>query len=190
MAKVKVPKRVGGVKVPKKLRKQAKRALELVDSPAARDLALAGLAIAAESVIDRGRANKGNGKRLQDVLKDGLDGSSLAKCCAPPPSKAPGASSKDSRRDSGRRNRQPARPAKTAKPRAPPGRRGAPGLRAPPSRRGLQRPQAPPSRRGRPRPRAPPRPRGPPNGASVRKLQAPQSPPNLPAPQGSRARQA
>ena len=48
MAKVKVPKRVGGVKVPKKVRKQAKKALELIDSPAARDLALAGLAIAAE----------------------------------------------------------------------------------------------------------------------------------------------
>jgi len=77
MAKVKVPKRVAGVKVPKELRKQAKRALDLVDSPAARDLALAGLAIAAERVIDRGRAKQGNGKRLQDVFKDGLDGLEL-----------------------------------------------------------------------------------------------------------------
>ena len=77
MAKVKVPKRVAGVKVPKELRKQAKRALDLIESPAARDLALAGLAIAAEKVIDRGRAKQGNGKRLQDVLKDGLDGLEL-----------------------------------------------------------------------------------------------------------------
>ena len=49
MTKVKIPKRVGGVKVPKKVRKQAKKALKLVDSPAVRDLALAGLAIAAEA---------------------------------------------------------------------------------------------------------------------------------------------
>ena len=77
MAKVKVPKRVGGVKVPKKLRKQAKKAIDLVDSRAARELALAGLAIAAENVIDRGRAKSGNGKRLQDVIKDGLDGLEL-----------------------------------------------------------------------------------------------------------------
>ena len=90
MAKVKVPKRVGGVKVPKKLRKQAKQALSLVDSPAARDLALAGLAIAAESFIDRGRAQKTaksaasevvkqarGGKKLQDAIRDGLDGMEL-----------------------------------------------------------------------------------------------------------------
>lgn len=78
MVKVKVPKRVGGVKVPKKLRKQAKKAIDLVDSRAARELALAGLAIAAENVIDRGRAKSGNGKRLQDVIKDGLGGLELA----------------------------------------------------------------------------------------------------------------
>ena len=77
MAKVKIPKRVGGVKVPKKVRKQAKKAIDLVDSRAARELALAGLAIAAENVIDRGRAKSGNGKRLQDVIKDGLDGLEL-----------------------------------------------------------------------------------------------------------------
>ena len=77
MAKVKVPKRVGGVKVPKELRKQAKKAIDLVDSRAARELALAGLAIAAENVINRGRAKSGNGKRLQDVIKDGLDGLEL-----------------------------------------------------------------------------------------------------------------
>ena len=92
MAKVKVPKRVGGVKVPKKLRKQAKRALDLVDSPAARDLALAGLAIAAESFIDRSQSKKTaksaaravvkqareGRKSLHGAVKNGLDGLQLA----------------------------------------------------------------------------------------------------------------
>ena len=53
MAKTKVPKRVAGVKVPKKLRKQAKRAIDFIESPAARELALAGLAAAAETLIER-----------------------------------------------------------------------------------------------------------------------------------------
>jgi hypothetical protein len=56
MSKVKIPKRVGGVKVPKKVRKQAKKALKLTESRAVRDLALAGLTLAAEAMLDRGRA--------------------------------------------------------------------------------------------------------------------------------------
>ena len=55
MAKVKIPKRVAGVKVPKKVRKQAKKALKLTASPAVRDLALAGLTLAAKSVVDNAR---------------------------------------------------------------------------------------------------------------------------------------
>jgi len=55
MSKVKIPKRVGGVKVPKKVRKQAKKALKLTESRAVRDLALAGLTLAAEAMLDRGR---------------------------------------------------------------------------------------------------------------------------------------
>ena len=39
--KTKVPKRVGGVKVPKKVRKQAKKALKLVDATVVRDFAIA-----------------------------------------------------------------------------------------------------------------------------------------------------
>lgn len=57
MSKVKIPKRVGGVKVPKKVRKQAKKALKLTESSAVRDLALAGLTLAAEAMLDRGRAS-------------------------------------------------------------------------------------------------------------------------------------
>ena len=58
MSKVKIPKRVGGVKVPKKVRKQAKKALKLTESSAVRDLALAGLTLAAEAMLDRGRATR------------------------------------------------------------------------------------------------------------------------------------
>lgn len=71
MAKVKIPKRVAGVKVPKKVRKQAKKALKLTASPAVRDLALAGLTLAAQSVIDRPRPGNG-AARPKDKL-DGLD---------------------------------------------------------------------------------------------------------------------
>ncbi|HVQ09816.1 MAG TPA: hypothetical protein VMS43_15410 [Allosphingosinicella sp.] len=72
MGKVKIPKRVGGVKVPKKVRKQAKKALKLTESSAVRDLALAGLTLAAEAMLDRGRAATAPGTR-----KTGLNGLDL-----------------------------------------------------------------------------------------------------------------
>ena len=59
MAKVNIPKRVAGVKVPKKVRKQAKKALKLAVSPVARDLALTGLTLAAERVVEEARRNAG-----------------------------------------------------------------------------------------------------------------------------------
>ena len=74
MAKVKVPKRVAGVKVPKKLRKQTKRALKLVDNGAARDLALAGLALAAEAMIDRGQSKTKAKTAAGELLKQARDG--------------------------------------------------------------------------------------------------------------------
>ena len=52
MAKVKIPKRVAGVKVPKKLRKQAKKLLKASASPMVTDLALAGLSLAANRMLD------------------------------------------------------------------------------------------------------------------------------------------
>ena len=52
MAKVKVPKRIAGVKVPKKLRKQAKKLLKASASPLVTDLALAGLSLAANRMLD------------------------------------------------------------------------------------------------------------------------------------------
>ncbi len=72
MAKVKIPKRVAGVKVPKKVRKQAKKALKLAASPVARDLALTGLALAAERVV--GEAKRGGASaRPDDDSRPGSD---------------------------------------------------------------------------------------------------------------------
>jgi hypothetical protein len=77
MAKVKIPKRVAGVKVPKKVRKQAKKALKLTASPMVRDLALAGLTLAAQSVIDNARPRAKAGEAAPGAgpkpKLDGLD---------------------------------------------------------------------------------------------------------------------
>jgi|SRR5438132_815905 len=73
MAKVKIPKRIAGVKVPKKVRKQAKKALKLTASPAVRDLALAGLTLAAQGIAasaTRAEARTGAGAKPK---LDGLD---------------------------------------------------------------------------------------------------------------------
>lgn len=70
MAKTKVPKRIGGVKIPKKVRKQAKQALALVETPAVRDLAIAGLTMAAEKLVSR-RVNGGSRNPDLDDLKLG-----------------------------------------------------------------------------------------------------------------------
>ena len=43
MAKVKIPKRVAGVKIPKKVRKKANKAIRMADSPLTRQIAAAAL---------------------------------------------------------------------------------------------------------------------------------------------------
>ncbi len=73
MSKVKIPKSVGGVKVPKKVRKQAKKALKLTESNAVRDLALAGLTLAAEAMLERGRATTAAGRGTARAGLDALD---------------------------------------------------------------------------------------------------------------------
>lgn len=57
-SKLKVPKKVAGVKVPKKLRKRAKRAIELAENPAVRELALAGIAAAAAAIVEKAQTRK------------------------------------------------------------------------------------------------------------------------------------
>lgn len=74
MAKTKVPKRVGGVKVPKKVRKQAKKALKLVDAPLVRDFAITGLTAAAEALVQRTSSElRAAGDRQRKATLDALD---------------------------------------------------------------------------------------------------------------------
>ncbi len=60
--KIKVPKQIAGVKVPKKVRKAGNKALELADHPAALELAAAALSAAAAALQSQGRK-----RRVQDV---------------------------------------------------------------------------------------------------------------------------
>ena len=55
MARAKIPKRIAGVKVPKKVRKKANKALRLVESPVVREIAAAAVGAAAARA-DRGGA--------------------------------------------------------------------------------------------------------------------------------------
>ena len=68
MAKAKVPKRVAGVKLPGKVRAQAKKALKLTGSRAVRDLALTGLTLAAEALVESARRGRKAGKSSLDSL--------------------------------------------------------------------------------------------------------------------------
>ena len=68
--KLKVPKRIAGVKVPKKVRKTANKALKLADNPLAMELAAAALAAAAASMKSRNgnaRAAAGDEDQLEAV---------------------------------------------------------------------------------------------------------------------------
>ncbi len=66
--KLKVPKRVAGVKVPKKVRKTANKALKFADNPLAMELAAAALAAAAASMKKRNGAAKAGA-----AVDDGLE---------------------------------------------------------------------------------------------------------------------
>src|SRR5687768_3188583 len=50
-SELKLPKEVAGVKVPKGLRKQAKNLLNIIDTPAGRELAATGLTLAATALV-------------------------------------------------------------------------------------------------------------------------------------------
>lgn len=56
MAKVKIPKRVAGVKIPKKVRRKVKKATKVVESPVVREIAAAALGAAAEAKAAKARA--------------------------------------------------------------------------------------------------------------------------------------
>ncbi|HWT13288.1 MAG TPA: hypothetical protein VN231_11085 [Allosphingosinicella sp.] len=81
MAKVRIPKRVAGVKIPKKVRRKAKKALRLAEKPVVREIAAAALGAVAQGGADRagdrGRS-RGNGRdrAVKALLK--VDGDRLA----------------------------------------------------------------------------------------------------------------
>ncbi len=60
MAKVKIPKRVAGVKLPKKVRKRANKALKMAESPIVREAAVAALGLAGGAKAAR-EATRGDG---------------------------------------------------------------------------------------------------------------------------------
>lgn len=64
MAKVKIPKKVAGVKVPKKVRKRANKALKIADSPVAREVAVAALGAAG---VTKAAKKATGGRALKDL---------------------------------------------------------------------------------------------------------------------------
>jgi hypothetical protein len=73
-AGAKVPKRVGGAKIPKQVRKQAKKALKLVEAPMVREFAIAGLTAAAEALVQRTATElRAVGERQRKATLNALD---------------------------------------------------------------------------------------------------------------------
>lgn len=70
-SKLKLPKEVAGVKVPKGLRKQAKNLLEIIDTPAGRELAAAGLTLAATSLVAKATDSKTKGA-VKSLARDAV----------------------------------------------------------------------------------------------------------------------
>ena len=64
MAKVKVPKKVAGVKIPKKVRRKANRALKIAESPVAREVAVAALGAAG---VGKAAREATGGRPLRDL---------------------------------------------------------------------------------------------------------------------------
>ena len=77
MAKVKIPKRVAGVKLPKKVRKHAKKAVKAVEAPMVREFAAAALGAVAEVGVTRAKARAvGNGRAIGRTVR--IDADQLA----------------------------------------------------------------------------------------------------------------
>ena len=66
MAKVKIPKRVAGVKLPKRVRKRANKALKMAESPIVREAAVAALGLAGGAKAMK-EANEGPGGKARHL---------------------------------------------------------------------------------------------------------------------------
>jgi hypothetical protein len=71
MNKIRIPKRVAGVKVPKKVRKKAKKALRAAESPVVREFAAAAIGAAAQSGTSRMRRRDPAERRHGSLRIDG-----------------------------------------------------------------------------------------------------------------------
>ncbi|MGZ8349168.1 MAG: hypothetical protein ACXWU2_03995 [Allosphingosinicella sp.] len=74
MTKVKIPKRVAGVKVPKKVRRQAKKALKATENPVVRKFAAAAIGAATQSGTERVRRWEQADHRSVDRIDVKIDG--------------------------------------------------------------------------------------------------------------------
>ena len=77
MTKVKIPKKVGGVKIPKKARKKANKALKMADSPAVREFAAAAVGAARQAKWIKSEV-RGNGRSFGASFDIDIDGDRLA----------------------------------------------------------------------------------------------------------------
>ena len=73
MAKVKIPKRVAGMKVPKKVRRKAKKAIRAAESPVVREFAAAAIGAVADARASRGSRAFGHGRELGRPLRVDAD---------------------------------------------------------------------------------------------------------------------
>jgi hypothetical protein len=70
--KNKLPKRIAGVKIPKKLRKRGGRVLAFLESPVVSSIVAAGLLAAADSISRQPKVKKAR-KKARDVAADTAD---------------------------------------------------------------------------------------------------------------------
>ena len=78
MTKVKIPKRVAGVKIPKKVRRKAKKAVRMAESPVVREFAAAALGAAAHAKAVKASRAGSNGGRTFTKGAVRIDGDKLA----------------------------------------------------------------------------------------------------------------
>jgi hypothetical protein len=76
MTKVKIPKRVAGMKVPKKVRRKAKKAIRAAESPVVREFAAAAIGAIADARASRAVRAFSNGRELGRPLR--VDANQLA----------------------------------------------------------------------------------------------------------------
>ena len=73
MAKVKIPKRVAGMKIPRKVRRKAKKAIRAAESPMVREFAAAAIGAVADSRVSRAARAFGGARAIGRPLRVDAD---------------------------------------------------------------------------------------------------------------------